>query len=165
MVSDFAILQESRRGFTLESLQKKIKQEGQKKYLARLHQVTNAKEKEKLKQNEEEDADTEDLNKKTAINQEFMQQCMLVKDLLNLTTMMAREHAPQVVAVLAQINFERLLRKSMLCSENQFISKILGDKLVDLVYAEEDCFLALKSNGEIKRRLVLSLFALVKEEH
>jgi len=53
----------------------------------------------------------------------------------------------------------------MLLSENQFISKILGDKLVDIVFAEEDCFLALKSNGEIKRRLVLSLFSLVKEEH
>ena len=37
LLCDFSIRQETQRGYTYEHLQNKIKQEGQKKYLARLH--------------------------------------------------------------------------------------------------------------------------------
>lgn len=121
LICDFSINQEQQRGYSYETLMKKIEAARVKKLQARLHSLNSDK-----KKNDDDDGDSEDKTIQQQLKNDFKDQAEVVLHMFNVIKTMNLIDSQTGIQVLANYSLEKLITKGMMWSENLMLRNCVG---------------------------------------
>ena len=136
-VCKFSIEQETKRGESIEDINKSIEKAKLKKQRDKLKMIVNAK---RPQNDDEDDGDSEEKKKRDQLLVSFKEQADIVKNLFNFLNEVFsrsdRETLPTVIMGYPQLS--QMLERGMILTENFYLRRSMSDRIRDILLAVHD---------------------------